>query len=276
MVTILTKPAKDIYPELANIYAYEWDDRSDAFYPSPEVGQPSSFSTSDRRLRHISGKPRVLIMTNVPWTTLPDLSDYACDVLLNLDVPDVEGRYDLILFICPQLVRDVLETLKVLKAKYPYVPAMVLAGQASGESVLEAFLCGAEDCLVGNVEEDVLREKVARLLGNRNPGGPSHARIHRVVALIHKEYRRKLSLDEMAEVACMSRRHFSRTFRKVIGVPPSEYLNRVRIDHAKRMLKQGRSIAEVALEVGFRSVSHFCRTFKRFEGTSPGAYSRNS
>nr|HDM59735.1 helix-turn-helix domain-containing protein [Bacillota bacterium] len=41
-------------------------------------------------------------------------------------------------------------------------------------------------------------------------------------------------------------------------------------------MRQGRSIAEVASEVDFRSVSHFCRTFKKFEGTSPGAYSRNS
>jgi len=280
MKALLMKPVKKkLYPRLTDVYAYEWNGKDNAF-AHPPLNWPSPFLISDIRLEYTPRKSRILVATYIPWMALPNfLYNYTCDVLPGSDALDAlrEREYDLVILPCPKLMRDVLEVVKTLKAHYPRVPVMILAGEASGDLVLEALLCGAEDCLVGNVGEDVLREKIIGILEvTRNSDNFSYAGIRRAVAFIHREYARRLPLDEMAKVAHMSRRHFSRIFRKVMGVSPSEYVNKIRIDQAKRRLRQSRSIAEVALEAGFQNVSYFYRMFKRFEEISPGVYRRKA
>ncbi|MCD6334438.1 MAG: helix-turn-helix transcriptional regulator [Candidatus Latescibacteria bacterium] len=91
--------------------------------------------------------------------------------------------------------------------------------------------------------------------------------------LIHKEYKKKPSLDEIAKAACMSQRHFFRKFREVMDICPIDYVKRVRIEEAKRrLIRSGCSIADVASGAGFKEVSYFHRVFKEVEGISPGAY----
>ncbi|RLG09490.1 MAG: hypothetical protein DRN68_01465 [Thaumarchaeota archaeon] len=275
MKALLIKPAKKrLYPRLTDVYAYEWNGNENAF--AHPLNWPPPFLISDRRLEYTPTRGRILVVMDMPRAAVPNFpSEYACDVFSGPEALEAlkQKEYDVVVLFYSKLVRNVLEVVKALKVLCPHVPVMVLAGEASGELVVEAFRCGAEDCLVGNVGEDLLRERVVKLLEvGRNYSDVPHAGVRKAVELIHREYRRKLSLDEMAEVACMSRRHFSRTFRKVMGVCPWEYLNKVRIDRAKCMLRQGRPIAEVALEVGFQSISHFYEIFKKFEGISPGAY----
>lgn len=211
--------------------------------------------------------------------------------------------FDLVLLMCLRLGHNAPGLVRDLKAFYPQILVMVVASEAPGEVVAEVFRAGARDCLIGDVERGTLRERLARLLeitsvgketrenlllrsGLAMPGGSLeaqeafvdsdevyHSKILRARVLIHREYGRKLSLDEMAEAAYMSRRHFSRMFRKVMRACPLEYVNRVRIGEAKRRLRQGGcSIAEVGQEVGFESAAYFHRVFKELEGMSPGAY----
>ena len=60
-----------------------------------------------------------------------------------------------------------------------------------------------------------------------------------------------------------------------MGVPPHAYLRQIRIAQAKKLLKSGLSLADVAQTVGFTDQSHLNRWFKRLWGITPGQY-RNS
>src|SRR5262249_16839140 len=69
--------------------------------------------------------------------------------------------------------------------------------------------------------------------------------------------------------------HFLRVFASVLGVTPHQYLVRSRLRHAAGLLAdEGRSITDVALDVGFADLSNFVRTFHRAAGVSPRAFRR--
>jgi AraC-like DNA-binding protein len=79
-----------------------------------------------------------------------------------------------------------------------------------------------------------------------------------------------IDLASVAARAGMSSFHFLRTFSRVLGVTPHQYLVRCRLRHAARRLGSGaESVTDVALDVGFRDLSNFVRTFRRAAGASP-------
>jgi len=79
-------------------------------------------------------------------------------------------------------------------------------------------------------------------------------------------------LDELTELAGMSRFHLLRLFREYAGVPPHEYQMQLRVAHARRLIRSGEPIVEAALETGFCDQSHLSRGFKRITGMTPGEY----
>jgi AraC-like DNA-binding protein len=91
---------------------------------------------------------------------------------------------------------------------------------------------------------------------------------------IESHYNGDVSLDDLAKIANLSPFHLIRVFRNQTGLPPHSYLTQVRIRHARAFLKQGWSIAPVAMETGFVDQSHLTRHFKRIVGVTPGQYSK--
>jgi YesN/AraC family two-component response regulator len=88
---------------------------------------------------------------------------------------------------------------------------------------------------------------------------------------IDMNYYRRLTLDEMAHMAWVSKRQYMRIFKKISGKTFVEYLNGVRINHAKQLLwnKDLMKITTVCFETGFEDISYFYRIFKVFTGTTP-------
>ena len=84
----------------------------------------------------------------------------------------------------------------------------------------------------------------------------------------------QVSLDTLSEIAGLSKYHLLRAFTKETGITPYSYLETIRIDRAKSLLRQGILPAEAALASGFSDQSHFSNTFKRFIGLTPGQYRR--
>lgn len=87
---------------------------------------------------------------------------------------------------------------------------------------------------------------------------------------MHGEITRTWSVAELARLCAVSRSLFATRFKQVLGVAPMEYLSRWRIAVAKDELRRGtRTIAEIALLVGFQSPSAFSTSFTRVVGCSP-------
>lgn len=86
---------------------------------------------------------------------------------------------------------------------------------------------------------------------------------------------RELDLAELAEAARMSKHHFLRTFRRVAGVTPHQYLLGVRLKRAALRLRQTTEpVTAIAFEAGFGDLSTFNHRFRRIYGCTPTAYRR--
>lgn len=86
-------------------------------------------------------------------------------------------------------------------------------------------------------------------------------------------YAEPLSVDDLADAAGLSRAHFSREFRRAFGESPHAYLLTRRLERAAALLRTtDRSVAEICLAVGLRSIGSFTTSFKRTYGVTPTAY----
>jgi len=111
-----------------------------------------------------------------------------------------------------------------------------------------------------------------------SPVGARQRRIAVEAALwIEANAAQPLDLEDTARQVGLSPFHFLRTFRRVLGVTPHQYLVRMRLRRAARLLAEGElPVTEVALEVGFADLSNFVRTFHRAAGTPPARFSKNA
>lgn len=90
---------------------------------------------------------------------------------------------------------------------------------------------------------------------------------------LHSNYTQPITLDDLANVACLSKFHFLRLFKRLFQCSPHAYLNRLRIEQACELLKTGcLTTGQVSELLGFEHVSSFCRTFHRIKGQWPGEY----
>jgi len=103
--------------------------------------------------------------------------------------------------------------------------------------------------------------------------GERNFRLDRAKDYINQNFQRDLSLSEVASRTGFSISRFSRCFKEAFGVGFSNYLLKLRCDHAKRLLETTRlSIGTVAQDCGFQSTSYFIHQFKRHVGTTPQIY----
>ncbi|GAB7021665.1 helix-turn-helix domain-containing protein [Salidesulfovibrio brasiliensis] len=106
----------------------------------------------------------------------------------------------------------------------------------------------------------------------RVPGSPEPRAVKRAREYLHENLSGEVTLEQLAGVAGLSRYHLLRVFRDVLGLPPHGYHMQLRIEHAKRLLREGCRFSEVALESGFSDQSHFSNTFRRYTGATPSQY----
>lgn len=98
-------------------------------------------------------------------------------------------------------------------------------------------------------------------------------RLSRVLEFIDTHADSDVSLDAIAAEACLSRYHFVRAFKRSTGLTPLAYVNNVRLDRAKRLLRDTRhTVDDIAATLNYSSASNFSRMFKRAVGQTPGNY----
>lgn len=98
-------------------------------------------------------------------------------------------------------------------------------------------------------------------------------RIDRVLAHLAGALDQPLSLDALAEVACLSRFHFHRCYSALLGETPAETLRRLRLTRAAGELVNGRRpLREIAARAGYGSLAAFVRAFAAAYGQPPGSF----
>lgn len=97
--------------------------------------------------------------------------------------------------------------------------------------------------------------------------------IRKVREFIWTNYKRKITLQDISKAAYLSPYYLGRIFKKETGSTILEYLTKVRIEEAKRLLENTSwSTTQIAFEVGYLDQSYFCKVFKRVEGISTSEY----
>ena len=87
----------------------------------------------------------------------------------------------------------------------------------------------------------------------------------------------RLTLADLASVACLSPYHFSRSFKQAVGVGPQRYVMQRRRERAKTLMRRtNEPLAEIAYRVGFTDQRHLTSSFRRETGLTPGTVPRST
>ena len=100
--------------------------------------------------------------------------------------------------------------------------------------------------------------------------------IQRAAEFIKNNYSHSISLDDIAKSAAMSRSYLSNTFKAVIGMSPYNYLLRIRIDKAMKLLRDSdMTVIDISSACGFTSLTSFNKAFKALAGFTPTELRQN-
>jgi AraC-like DNA-binding protein len=184
-------------------------------------------------------------------------------------MPDPNGSYGPL----QGLTRPVVENL----SEFPVVAAAFkalleeVAAPKEGTRALTSALMKA--CLVVLLRRHI---ETSRIAGTA-PALFQDVRLSRAVAAVLNFPAAAHSVTRLAKEAGMSRSAFAREFRAALDLTPMEFVARVRLDHAHRLLQStSMGIEGIAATVGFNSRSHFSRLFRDHYGTDPSSFRRTS
>lgn len=143
------------------------------------------------------------------------------------------------------------------------------------DDFLENFHAGADNCSSSEELFDYLIRKIiisyekAARLKKQDENRP----IRIVKQYVAEHYQDPLTLEQVSFVADLSPSYLSTVFKKDTGMTFLEYLSKIRMDAAKRLLKEtNRTVADICGLVGYNDVRHFTKTFTKYSGLKPNEY----
>jgi AraC-like DNA-binding protein len=96
---------------------------------------------------------------------------------------------------------------------------------------------------------------------------------HDILHYIHQNLHNDIKIDQLAKIACLSNDHFSRIFKSVFGISPSEFIIRKRIEKSQfLLLSTEHPIQQIIEETNFKNAQYFSRMFKKYTSYTPAKY----
>ena len=206
---------------------------------------------------------------------LSQIKNTAADlVILDFDLPDIDG----------------LAVLSKLKKINGNLPVVFMTGYGSEKVSIKAFKLGIEDYFIKPIHPKKLESKVLEVIENRKKEADPNDGVHyfpeldenrieedsgigRALQYIKNNFDSPVPLKKLAELAGCSMSHFSRTFKKLTDMTPTDYINLLRVKKAEHLISNNDTgISEVAFIAGFNSLRQFERAFKCVYGKSPTEY----
>ena len=176
-----------------------------------------------------------------------------------------------------EMLLEMDEHLLPVKPMLRGIATAPLSDDLSGAVIrlLECLKSPLDSCMLGR---QIVREIVYRVLCSEQGGSlralasrdEHFTRIARVLKDIHTDCAKPFSVESMAKRAGMSVAAFHQNFKAVTASSPLQYLKRIRLDRAKRLMSHdGHNASTAARAVGYESPSQFSREFKRLFGVTP-------
>lgn len=95
--------------------------------------------------------------------------------------------------------------------------------------------------------------------------------VRKAILYLHSHYQEDPTLTQLSEIAGLNKNYFSSLFHNSTGKTYKEYINSLKLDHAKKLVLTGNTpINEICYDSGYKSFTNFLRVFKETYGVSPG------
>ena len=157
----------------------------------------------------------------------------------------------------------------------PLVAAMLSAlhRAASDPADLRLYVDALVHALAAHLLQHYSRGRQAGTARFEQPERLVPRRIRRVTDYIRANLSADLTIGELAAQAGLSSFHFARVFRRETGETPHQYVTRLRLEEAARLLRStDQTVQQISIAVGYENASHFSVQFKRDYGVTPLAY----
>jgi YesN/AraC family two-component response regulator len=247
------------------------------------------------------------LTVSVRQSELPDLFGHLFDVVrphvgssLESEIKRLDPKLLLFDYDVPE--RPGLKLLQMMKQQFPSIPILMTTVQHSESLAVWAFRARVWDYLVKPISDrelDRCLHALQKLVGTANdrkrhrdilnkasplpeenrvaPRTTTPTELMPALSYIEQHFRDKVTSAQVSSACNMDSFQFSRAFRATFGITFKEYLVRIRIKEACRLLeKPDIAVTDVAYLSGFNDPSYFSRIFKRYAGVSPSAYATSA
>jgi AraC-like DNA-binding protein len=102
-----------------------------------------------------------------------------------------------------------------------------------------------------------------------HPEEKEHLAVSKARRYIEAHFTQKISLDDIANEACLSKFHLLRVFKRETGLAPITYQLHLRLNAARNLMFLEKSLTEIAHTLGFNDQSHFIHTYKKYASITP-------
>jgi signal transduction histidine kinase/AraC-like DNA-binding protein len=178
-------------------------------------------------------------------------------VLLDLKLPGTPG----------------LDILKEIKSANSRVAIIIITAYGSKDNVIKALRDHADDFLEKPVKRHELLSRIERIISTIPVPPTENALVQQMLHYIDINYNKQITLNKAAAVIHHNPKYLSRLFKSITGISFSTYKQKVRVEHACRLLVESNdTIDEISYQVGYLNTESFSRTFKKFKQETPSAY----
>jgi len=205
----------------------------------------------------------------------------------------VNPKAELFIIDCGFSLERGLRALKKIKTAEMSVPIIFIA-ESFKDSAIEVFRAGARQFFVKPVNLAELGQTIEKLLSFRRSSRGKRAPLFalapqarpesimtsdkpmnllHVIHFIEVNLTERITLQDLADRAGLSKFHFCRFFARHTGMTPMQYVHLCRVERAKSMIVEGNStISSIAIKSGFNNVALFGKQFKKYTGQTPSLY----
>jgi DNA-binding NtrC family response regulator len=197
------------------------------------------------------------------------VSDRALELFESYHWPGNAGELRLVVARLAALVEGETVSLRDLRLHAPELRAGDAFAFGAGRRVAEVEDRAAGDGRAPRAARELARQCLAGLSAERL--ATLHRALVNALSYLAEKPDRRISLDQLARQAYVSRSHLSHLFREAVGMSPMAFVTLLRIEKAKRLLREKPTllITEIAGQVGIDDLRHFERMFKRYVSMTP-------
>lgn len=195
---------------------------------------------------------------------------------------DKEGAQSVLNGILADILKGYSGNINEFKARVLELLVVISRAAVEGGASLKKLLClnsqYVEEFVKFNTVEDLCHWMEGVILTfiscvNENKGMRNTQVIKKATEYIRNNYRQKITLDDVAKAVYLSPCHLSKIFKQELGCTIMEFLTKVRIEEAKKLLRNPKyNVIQVADDLGFKDPGYFTKVFKRSEGITPSQY----